>query len=275
MNGCESERAEISVTVNPTPAATITPTGSTTILSGGSVLLNANSGTGFTYRWFNGTTEVGTDASYTATAAGDYTVEITTAAGCKATSSVMTVTIGQNQPSVITIVSPSDQSSVTGAVVINVNVTDPDGSIMLVEFLDGTTVIGTTTSAPYTFTWNNPAPGSHTITVRVTDSQGGVTTSAPVSITTSEITTVVRGGKTISGKVYPVPAKQEVLVETDTDLTGSSFKVVNVLGEEVLLPIYIAGNEARIDVSTLSDGTYVLIINQDSSVLNQRIIVLK
>ena len=274
-NGCESERVEISVTVNPTPAATITPTGSTTILSGGSVLLNANTGTGFTYRWFNGTTEVGNGASYTATAAGDYTVEVTTAAGCKATSSVVTVTIGQNQPSVITIISPTDQSSITGAVIINVNVTDPDGSITKVEFLDGTKVIGTSTSAPYTYTWNDPTPGSHTITVRVTDSQGGVTTSAPVSITTSEVTTAVRGGKTISGKVYPVPAKEEVLVETDTDLTGSSFKVVNVLGEEVLLPVYITGNEARIDVSTLSDGTYVLIINQESSVLNQRIIVLK
>ena len=54
-----------------------------------------------------------------------------------------------------------------------------------VEFLDGTTVLGRDTSAPYSYTWRNAASGSHTLRVRATDNAGAVTTSAPVGITVS------------------------------------------------------------------------------------------
>jgi glucose/arabinose dehydrogenase len=64
-----------------TPAcnAEITPGGSTTFCSGGSVVLNATTGSGFSYQWKkNGTPISGATAStYTATTAGDYQVKIT------------------------------------------------------------------------------------------------------------------------------------------------------------------------------------------------------
>ena len=65
---------------------------------------------------------------------------------------------------------------------ISVNASDPDGFIAKVEFFDGATLIGTDTTAPYSFAWTSFTAGSHTITARATDSSFGVATSAPVVI---------------------------------------------------------------------------------------------
>ena len=77
----------------------LTPTivsSTNTICAGGSALLTSSTGT--SYKWFNGTTQVGTAATYTATAAGSYTVQVTNSAGCKAASAPTVIT--QTQPKV-------------------------------------------------------------------------------------------------------------------------------------------------------------------------------
>jgi hypothetical protein len=84
----------LNVLVNPSPTATVTPAGPTTFCQGGSVVLNASTGTGYAYQWFQGTNLLSgqTSASYTASTAGSYTVVIT-ANGCTDTSSAVTVTV--------------------------------------------------------------------------------------------------------------------------------------------------------------------------------------
>ena len=63
----------------------------TSFCTGGSVILTASAGA--SYKWFNGTTQVGTAAIYTAASAGAYTVEVTNAASCKATSAVSQISV--------------------------------------------------------------------------------------------------------------------------------------------------------------------------------------
>jgi beta-xylosidase len=157
---CKAISSATTVTANALPTAAITANGSTAIPQGGSVELEANAGTGFTYVWYNVTAQVGTSQTYTATTAGSYTVEVTNAANCKAISGSTIVsinTVTTNQPSVITITSPVPDATVTGSIDISVDITDADGTITLVEFLDGNTVIGTSKTAPYVFTWDNPS----------------------------------------------------------------------------------------------------------------------
>ena len=67
--------------------------------------------------------------------------------------------------------------------------TSPPSTIARLDFLDGTTVIGTLTasnvdsaSGGYAFVWSNAPPGAHQITARVTDSLGDSATSSPVPI---------------------------------------------------------------------------------------------
>jgi hypothetical protein len=222
--GCESPRAQIAVTVNALPTATITPDGSTTIINGATVTLNANTGIGWTYEWFNGTTQIGaTNSSYVASAAGNYTVQVTNAFGCMSISMITSISTTQNQPSIITITSFGNNAIVSKPLTITADVTNPDGAI-LVEYLDGNTVIGSSTSAPYSFIWINPSEGPHTITVRAKNASGGIiTTSAPVNITVNPSTTtgIHSSMNNAYATIYPIPAINELIVESGMDLTIS------------------------------------------------------
>ncbi|XZF12478.1 T9SS type A sorting domain-containing protein [Chitinophagaceae bacterium MMS25-I14] len=76
------------------PSATITPAGPTTFCLGGNVVLNATSGSGLSYQWQKNNVNISgaTNAAYTATASGSYTVIVSyTATGCNNTSSAVTV----------------------------------------------------------------------------------------------------------------------------------------------------------------------------------------
>ncbi len=101
-SGCSAQSGSTSVTVNANPATPIiTAGGSTSICAGSNVTLTAPAG--FSYRWSNGATT----QSINATAAGNYTVTVTNANGCSATSAPTTVTLKTStalaQPSNITI----------------------------------------------------------------------------------------------------------------------------------------------------------------------------
>jgi len=95
------------ITLSNAVSATITPTTSTTFCSGGSVVLNANTGTGLTYQWNkNGSAIAGaTNAGYSTTASGNYTVTIKNSFNCSATSALTVVTVNTTPP-LPTVISP-------------------------------------------------------------------------------------------------------------------------------------------------------------------------
>jgi hypothetical protein len=101
--GCNDTSNTIAVTVNTTPTASITAGGPTTFCIGGNVVLSTPTGPGWTYQWKqnNLTIPSATNSSYTATAAGDYTV-VTTLASCKDTSAPETVTVQNAAPQQLT-----------------------------------------------------------------------------------------------------------------------------------------------------------------------------
>jgi hypothetical protein len=84
--GCGTSR-QFDVTVNPTPEATITASGSTTFCTGSAVTLTASSGA--SYLWSNGAQT----QSITVNQSGNYSVVVTSAAGCTNTSSPVNVTV--------------------------------------------------------------------------------------------------------------------------------------------------------------------------------------
>jgi chitinase len=60
---------------------------------------------------------------------------------------------------------------------------DSDGTVASVEFHEGTNVLGNVANSPYSFTWNNVAAGTYTLTADATDNLGQKTTSGSVTIT--------------------------------------------------------------------------------------------
>lgn len=85
----------VNVTVNAAPTASISNSGATTFCAGGSVNLIGTTGTGYTYQWnLNGSAIAGaTISNYTATQTGSYTLSITNATSCSATSTAINVTV--------------------------------------------------------------------------------------------------------------------------------------------------------------------------------------
>src|SRR5205085_11250590 len=132
--------------------------------------------------------------TWSGVAAGTYTLtaKATDDVGVSTTSAPSTVTVNPataNQPPTVSITSPTDRSVFAWkpTITITADATDPDlsGAVTKVEFLDGTTVLGQDTSAPYSFSWRNVYSGSHTLRARATDNAAAATTSSPVSITVS------------------------------------------------------------------------------------------
>jgi hypothetical protein len=90
-----------------------------------------------------------------------------------------------NQPPTVTLTSPAQDAAYTAPAKIDLAATasDPDGTVSSVSFYNGSSLIATDTTAPYTYTWNVAATGTHKLTAQATDNQDATTTSSAVTIT--------------------------------------------------------------------------------------------
>ncbi|MBV8878607.1 MAG: hypothetical protein JO332_01465, partial [Planctomycetaceae bacterium] len=89
---------------------------------------------------------------------------------------------GGNAPSVvITSPLPGEKFDPNATVVLSATVT-PSDRIAKVEFYAGSTLLGTRSGAPYSFTWNKVAGGSYTLLVKALDRSGTVFASSPLQI---------------------------------------------------------------------------------------------
>ena len=90
-----------------------------------------------------------------------------------------------NQVPTCSLTAPVNGATYTApaSVTIQATATDTDGTITKVEFFNGSTLLGTDTSAPYSYTWNNVAAGTYSLTAKATDNVGALKVSAAVGIT--------------------------------------------------------------------------------------------
>jgi hypothetical protein len=100
---------------------------------------------------------------------------------------------------------------------------DPDGSVVKVEFFDGTTRLGESTTAPFRFTWTGVFAGTHTVTARATDNRGTWATSTPISV----VVTAASGTGTNT-------AAGATLVTTDTTTHGNWRGVYGAEGYKII-----------------------------------------
>ena len=166
--GCDNTNG-VYVEVNPLPPASITASGPTTFCEGGSVTLTAPDG--YSYAWSNGATT----QSITVAESGAYSVTVTNANGCSATSAATTVTV--NPPPATPAVTASGATT----------------------FCEGGSVTLTAPSG-YSYAWSNGAT-TQSITVTASGSYSVTVTNASGCSATSAATTVT---------VNPLPAAPAV-----------------------------------------------------------------
>ncbi|MEO6329384.1 MAG: Ig-like domain-containing protein, partial [Ginsengibacter sp.] len=101
------------------------------------------------------------------------------------TSLVLIKTSGgtQNAAPTVSITAPVNNTNFTApaSITISAAASDADGTITKVEFYNGTTLLGSDLTSPYTFTWSNVAPGNFALIVKATDN-GGLTASDTVAV---------------------------------------------------------------------------------------------
>ena len=149
-SGCQSvPSAATSVTVNPVPTQpTITAGGPTTLCTGGSVTLTSS--TGVTYLWSNGATTQSIDV----TAAGSYTVQVASGAGCQSIASAATVVTVNALPAQPTITAGGATTFCSGG---SVTLTSSAGTTYLWSTGATTPSINVTLSGSYTVRVTNAA----------------------------------------------------------------------------------------------------------------------
>ena len=225
-------------TTSPTVSIT-TPANNATYTAPASVTIAASAsetgGTISSVQFYNGTTLLGTSTtspygfSWSNVAAGTYsiTAKATDSNGNSTTSTAVSITVNApaNKPPTVSITAPANNASYTApaSVTITATAADADGTVSSVQFYNGTTLLGTSTTAPYSFTWTNVAAGTYSITAKATDNSGAVTTSAAVSITVNP--TVVQGPvisitSPANNASFTSPASITISVNA-TDATGT------------------------------------------------------
>ncbi|WP_299551671.1 Ig-like domain-containing protein [Seonamhaeicola sp.] len=181
---------------NQAPAVNITsPANNANFTAGDNITINANAsdpdGTITQVQFFQGSTSLGTDttAPYTvnwnSVAAGSYTITAVATDNNSATTTSTAINISVNQPPTASITSPANNTTFTAGdnITINANASDSDGTITQVQFFQGSTSLGTDTTAPYAVNWNGVTAGSYTLTAVATDNNSATTTSSAINIT--------------------------------------------------------------------------------------------
>jgi RHS repeat-associated protein len=131
----------------------------------------------------------------------------------------------------VSITTPTNNATYTApaSVPIAANITAASGlTIAQAEFYAGAIKLATLTSAPYTYTWSPAYAGAHALTVRVTDSAGGVTTSAAVNITvTSANAPTISFAAPAANASYTTPATVPLNI-TASGIAGATIARIEV-----------------------------------------------
>jgi len=165
---------------------------------------------------------------------------------------------------VVIITSPGNGSSFTAPANITITATasDIDGKINKVEFYNGTTKLGESTTTPFSFIWNNVAVGTYSITAVAIDNFNAKTTSSPILFSINTGTPPVNLPPSVSivspgnGSSFISPANILIsVIASDPDGTISKLEFFNgaiKLGE-LTAPPY------QFNWTNVKSGTYALI----------------
>ena len=178
--------------------------------------------------FYQGATLIGTDTtkpysiSWANPAAGTYslTAKATDNTGAVSISAARTVTVNAtNTAPTVSLTAPANNAKYLSPAIVILNASangvEINTPITQVEFLDGSTVLATLTAKPYTFTWENPTAGVHSLTVRATDSSGAVTTSAARTMTVNATNTPPTISLTAPANNASVAAATDVILKAN------------------------------------------------------------
>lgn len=250
--GCTSASSEaVTVVVEELPASpVITALDGTSFCEGNTATLDAGNTPGLSYQWSQDGAELDgeTSGQLSVVAAGDYSVTVTTDAGCTATSDTVTMT-SNPLPAQPVITPAGDQLTTSG-----------DGTFQWL--LNGNVIDGATGDA-YLPTEN----GSYNVTI--TDANGCSSTSDAYAYISTSIMSFSLGGPSF----YPNPTSGPVFIRWSQGFgANASVTVVDGAGK-VILRRNVSGQNVSIDLTGYDAGIYSLILVDNGRVMAHRLIL--
>lgn len=165
--------------------------------------------------------------------------------------------VGNPAPAV-TLTAPSNGASFTApaAITLTATATDANGTVIKVDFYNGTTLLGSDATAPYSLTLSNVAAGTYSYKAIATDNENATGTSATSTVTVSNVTNtppVATLTAPANGASFTAPATI-TLTATATDANGTVTKVdfyngATLLGSDATSPYSLT-------LSNVAAGTY-------------------
>lgn len=177
--------------------------------------------------------------------------------GLQTTSTNVLVTVSDKpippQVTLTAVYNESASGTNTGSIAVNVDISNTNGGDLTVEIYDGTTLLTTLTSAPYTYVYENPSLGSHNIIVKVSDASGNVVTQNQ-AVEVQPVSTSISTQNRLKVKCYPNPFSNTTYIELDGTC---AYKIQDMLGREVESgAITYAGHIG----SELASGQYIVLL---------------
>jgi hypothetical protein len=278
------------VIANQPPAVSISsPLKSATFTSPASITVNAAAsdpdGAIIKVEFFQGSVKIGerltTPYSITWKEVPEGTYSLTAVAtdnvNSKTVSAAVSITVvkpasPENKMPTVSISSPTKGSSFTApaTVTIDVNASDPDGSITKVELFNGAAKLYERTAAPYSFTLKDLPAGSYELKAVATDNMKASSTSSSIDLTVSAY---IEARDYFN--LYPNPNDGRFTIDFTTLMEAEIFTltVVDLIGKTVHREELSKDESTRqFDLSHLNSGIYVLMIASNQILLTQKII---
>jgi predicted phage tail protein len=279
-SGAATTSNSITVTVNANTPPTVSltsPAAGTNFMAPASTTVSAaaSDSTGIArVDFYAGSTLLGSDTTspysvpWSNVAAGTYvlTAKATDNAGLSTVSPGVTVTVKANQAPTVSLTSPTSGTTFTApaSIALTASATDSDGTIQKVEFYNGATLLGSSTTSPYYFTWPNVPAGSYSVGAAATDNLGAKTVSAWVDFTVGATSTLSKA--IFTPAVVPDTVSYYLFEVFPTSADPNT--AAPVASQNLGVPAVVNG-EITVDVGTtisnLAAGSYIATVSSVSA----------
>lgn len=196
----------------------------------------------FIDKFLRGITTTNTDLTSNPFASIDYKSFITW------TTPTITCAPADDDIPVPSITSPATNATfeAPASITLTATVKDAKNNVTKVEFLNGNTIIGSATTAPYTVTWNAVAEGTYIVTVRATDANNKVgTTTATVTVINTY-------------KIYKTATA--ITIDGTADATWSNAVVTSLSASKLLTGTVTNAADLSGTIKALWDDTYLYVL---------------
>jgi hypothetical protein len=249
----------ISVLTPKLPVVTLTPsTDSAAFVAPATVTLNATATATSTatsanpiarvdFYWENSLLGTDTTSPYSfvwsGMGVGSYAVRAvaTDLSGLSGSSPTGTFVVVANTPPSVSLVPPSTSYVAPASMALAAAASDADGSVTQVAFYAGTTLLGSDTTSPYSFTWTNVTSGSYAVKAVAHDNKGATSSSPTYMVSVGGNTSPsVALTSPANGGTFTAPASIALTATaSDTDGTVAAvefYSGTTLIGSDTISP---------------------------------------